>query len=64
MVKYMTCLQQNQDNNSLCREEAKAYLGCRMDNNLMAKEEWTQLGYDQKEQGEATTPPADQEKKN
>lgn len=52
MIQYMTCLQKNQDNNSLCREEAKAYLGCRMDNNLMAKEEWTKLGYKKEEGGE------------
>lgn len=50
MIQYMTCLQQNQDNNTLCREDAKAYLACRMENNLMAKEEWTKLGYEKKEE--------------
>lgn len=52
MIQYMTCLQKNQDNNSECREEAKSYLGCRMDNNLMAKEEWTKLGYNQQKEAE------------
>lgn len=55
MIKYMTCLQQNQDNNSSCREEAKDYLGCRMENNLMAKEEWTKLGYHKEGEEKAET---------
>lgn len=45
MVKYMKCLQTNKDDNSQCREIAKSYLQCRMENNLMAKEEWKSLGY-------------------
>lgn len=45
MVKYMKCLNLNRNNNSDCREEAKLYLGCRMDNNLMTKEEWSKLGF-------------------
>lgn len=45
MVKYMSCLRNNRDDNSLCREYAKEYLQCRMDNNLMAKEEWKHLGF-------------------
>lgn len=49
MLKYMSCLQEHRDNNTLCREEAKSYLGCRMENNLMAKEEWTKLGYHKQE---------------
>lgn len=45
MLKYMSCLRKNNDNNSLCRLEAKEYLSCRMDNNLMAKEDWSKLGF-------------------
>lgn len=45
MVQYMSCLRKNQDNNSRCRDEAKNYLSCRMDNELMAKEDWTNLGF-------------------
>uniref|UniRef100_T1GMG5 Flavoprotein domain-containing protein n=1 Tax=Megaselia scalaris TaxID=36166 RepID=T1GMG5_MEGSC len=45
MVKYMSCLRKNQDNNSKCRDEAKDYLSCRMDNELMAKEDWNNLGF-------------------
>lgn len=48
MLQYMTCLRLNRDETSNCRQEAQSYLQCRMDNNLMAKEEWTKLGFDQK----------------
>lgn len=45
MINYMVCLTKNDNDNSKCRQEAKDYLGCRMDNNLMATEEWGKLGY-------------------
>lgn len=45
MTKYMKCLFNNDNNNSMCRDEAKDYLACRMNNNLMAKEEWSKLGF-------------------
>lgn len=45
MIKYMQCLRQNSNNNSACREESQSYLSCRMDNNLMAKEDWSKLGF-------------------
>ena len=31
--------------NSKCRELSRAYLQCRMENNLMLKEDWKSLGY-------------------
>lgn len=46
MVKYMKCLFNNNSNNSMCRLEAKEYLACRMENNLMAKEDWDKLGFE------------------
>lgn len=60
MTSYMKCLQTNRDDNAVCRLLAKDYLQCRMENNLMAKEEWKSLGFghtssdsiDQKEQKE------------
>lgn len=58
MIAYMKCLQQKSDNNSECRIEAKDYLQCRMENNLMAKEEWKSLGYkntDTKETNDQTS---------
>lgn len=45
MVSYMKCLFINKNDNSACRKEAKEYLNCRMDNNLMAKEDWAKLGF-------------------
>ncbi|XP_031835065.1 cytochrome c oxidase assembly protein COX19 [Nomia melanderi] len=45
MLKYMRCLFENKNDNTLCRSLAKEYLGCRMDNELMTKEDWVSLGY-------------------
>lgn len=47
MIKYMQCLRINDNQNSACREESQNYLGCRMDNNLMAKEDWAKLGFNE-----------------
>ena len=44
-LKYMICLKNNVGKNSECREKSKDYLECRMEKNLMAKEEWSKLGY-------------------
>lgn len=43
----MVCLKNSKNDNSQCRQEAKDYLECRMSNNLMAKEEWKYLGFDE-----------------
>lgn len=45
MISYMSCLRNNKNTNTSCRDEAKEYLQCRMDNNLMAKEDWAKLGF-------------------
>jgi len=45
MLKYMKCLHQGENTNSQCRQAAKDYLECRMDRQLMAREEWSKLGY-------------------
>lgn len=45
MVKYMRCLAENKNVSSNCKGISKDYLACRMDNNLMAREEWSQLGF-------------------
>lgn len=50
MLKYMNCLRINNDSNNKCREEAKNYLACRMDNDLMAKEDWTKLGFTEEQE--------------
>lgn len=45
MRSYMRCLMANNRENSKCRSEAKSYLQCRMDNDLMQKEDWKSLGF-------------------
>ncbi|KAM6898447.1 cytochrome c oxidase assembly protein COX19 [Lycodopsis pacificus] len=42
---FMKCLRNNNFDNSLCRLQSKDYLECRMDNQLMAKEPLTKLGF-------------------
>jgi len=44
-LKYMVCLSENGNKNSECRQQSKNYLQCRMEKNLMAKEEWSKLGF-------------------
>lgn len=50
MFMYMKCLTASNNNNSACREAAKGYLECRMQNNLMTKEEWSKLGFSDKKE--------------
>ncbi|XP_012350104.1 cytochrome c oxidase assembly protein COX19 [Apis florea] len=45
MIKYMRCLIENNNENTMCRDIIKEYLSCRMDNELMAREEWSSLGF-------------------
>jgi cytochrome c oxidase assembly protein subunit 19 len=45
MLLFMRCLAKNNNDNSLCRTEAKEYLDCRMEHGLMQKEEWKKLGF-------------------
>lgn len=49
MVLFMKCLRDTDNNNSACREASKNYLACRMENNLMSKEEWSKLGFTDEE---------------
>ncbi|CAJ0930249.1 unnamed protein product, partial [Mesorhabditis belari] len=45
MLKYMCCLHEKKQHNSECRDLAREYFKCRMDNGLMDKDEWETLGY-------------------
>jgi len=36
-LKYMVCLSSNNSSATICKAEAKEYLSCRMDKNLMAR---------------------------
>ncbi|XP_072273920.1 cytochrome c oxidase assembly protein COX19 [Pyxicephalus adspersus] len=42
---FMKCLRENSFQSSLCREESKEYLECRMERQLMAKEPLEKLGF-------------------
>ncbi|KAJ8283595.1 hypothetical protein COCON_G00024450 [Conger conger] len=43
--KFMKCLRGNGYDNSLCRQQSKEYLECRMERQLMAKEPLEKLGF-------------------
>lgn len=44
MQKYMICIKTHNNNSSACRDEIKDYLACRMEKELMAKEDFNKLG--------------------
>lgn len=44
MLTYMRCLKANKNDAGSCRPEARDYLGCRMDNELMGRDDWGNLG--------------------
>jgi len=43
--KYLECLKEEKQQHHKCRELSKEYLQCRMDNELMAKENLDEMGY-------------------
>ncbi|CCT61979.1 related to COX19-required for expression of mitochondrial cytochrome oxidase [Fusarium fujikuroi] len=46
MAKYLSCMKKVRGlNDEECRDLAKAYLSCRMDRNLMARDEFKNLGF-------------------
>lgn len=53
--KYMSCLRKSDNDNSKCRLEAKEYLSCRMDNNLMETTSWSKLGFEDDTKKTTTT---------
>lgn len=44
MLSYMKCLKTHKLDSGRCRLEAKDYLGCRMDNGLMERDSFDNLG--------------------
>ncbi|KAL2144994.1 hypothetical protein VTI28DRAFT_8223 [Corynascus sepedonium] len=55
MKSYLDCIKKVKGvNEDECRMLAKSYLGCRMDRNLMAKDDFKNLGF--KEKSEQATP--------
>ncbi|KAI0846923.1 hypothetical protein F5Y00DRAFT_242870 [Daldinia vernicosa] len=46
MTKYLSCIKKVKGvNDEECRNLAKTYLSCRMDRNLMAKDDFKNLGF-------------------
>ncbi|XP_048465496.1 cytochrome c oxidase assembly protein COX19 [Rhincodon typus] len=43
--KFMNCLRESKFDNSLCRQQSKEYLECRMERQLMTKEPLEKLGF-------------------
>ena len=44
MRGFLECLRKNNSEHNSCREQSKIYLQCRMDKELMAKEDLSKLG--------------------
>ncbi|WVW78304.1 hypothetical protein I302_100258 [Kwoniella bestiolae CBS 10118] len=44
MISYLKCLKSHGNNNGQCRLQSKKYLECRMDNGLMTRDDFTNLG--------------------
>lgn len=47
MSTYLACLKENKNDNFPCKPQSKAYLKCRMDRDLMAKEDLNKLGLEE-----------------
>jgi cytochrome c oxidase assembly protein subunit 19 len=45
MQEYLACLNVNEEVHHKCRELSKHYLQCRMDRNLMAKDDLNKVSY-------------------
>ena len=45
MLRYMICLRESNNQNTNCRNQSKDYLDCRMEKQLMKREDWSKLGF-------------------
>ena len=48
MKEYLTCLKEKKGDHHDCRDLSKNYLQCRMDRELMSKEDMSRLGFGEK----------------
>lgn len=48
--QYLDCLNKSKTDASYCRKISEKYLQCRMDHDLMAKEDFKNLGFDSDKQ--------------
>jgi cytochrome c oxidase assembly protein subunit 19 len=51
MKAYLACMKSARSVNDVCREQAKTYLKCRMDHNLMAPDTMKNLGFHDENSG-------------
>jgi hypothetical protein len=51
MTRYLGCMRSARGDNPRCRDDARAYLECRMARNLMARDEMRNLGFWEEEGG-------------
>lgn len=58
MLSYMSCLKRNRADAGSCRPESKAYLECRMDNGLMSRDDFQNLGLGDVQSRKPDDPPA------
>ncbi|KAL3143101.1 hypothetical protein ABBQ38_003374 [Trebouxia sp. C0009 RCD-2024] len=54
--QYLACLKENANDAAKCREISKLYLQCRMDRNLMARQDLKELGFRSEEQQQTAVP--------
>ncbi|DBB16869.1 hypothetical protein WJX82_006360 [Trebouxia sp. C0006] len=52
---YLACLKDNTGDASKCRDLSKLYLQCRMDRNLMAKQDLKELGFRSEDKPQSAT---------
>jgi hypothetical protein len=64
MKTYLNCLKENKSDHHSCRDMSKAYLQCRMDNDLMRKEDMNELGFGEKGEYVRVQPEAENSKEN
>ncbi|KAK3496612.1 uncharacterized protein B0T23DRAFT_392958 [Neurospora hispaniola] len=63
MTTYLACIKRVKGvNEDECRSLAKAYLTCRMERNLMAKDDFKNLGFKENEPSSTPKPAAEAEK--
>lgn len=56
-ILYMSCLRRNDDQNAVCRQEARDYLDCRMRHQLMESTTWDKLGFKDQQSNQNNPPP-------
>lgn len=60
MMTYLNCIKKVKGvNEDACRNLAKSYLTCRMDRNLMARDDMKNLGFHEQTEGESERRPGE-----